>query len=147
MYDVFISYAHEDHRRALRLYRDLKALGVRPWIDTEEILGGEDWRLAISRGIRDSRYFMPLISQRSVSKEGYVQKELREAIELLDQKPENQIYVIPVRLDRTLPLHPRLERFNWINLFLGYDEGLVRILRVVAPGQAARLEWETSWKR
>jgi hypothetical protein len=135
MYDVFICYAHEDQRRALRLYRDLKRFGVTPWIDREEILGGEDWRLAISRGIRDSRYFMPLISERSVSKEGYVQKELREALEVWDEKPENQIYIIPVRLDRTKPLHHRLARSNWINLYLGYDEGLSRILRVIAPGK------------
>ena len=133
MYDVFISHAHEDHRRALRLYRDLQRFGVRPWIDSEEILAGEDWRLAISRGIRNSRFFLALISERSVSKEGYVQREIREALEVWDQKPENEIYLIPVRLDRTLPLHPRLGRSNWIDLFRGYNEGLNRILRVIAP--------------
>jgi hypothetical protein len=140
MHDVFISYAHEDQRRALRLYRDLKQLGIRPWIDTEEILGGEDWRLAVSRGIRNSRYFMPLVSQRSVSKYGYVQKEIREALEVWDEKPENEIYIIPVRLDRSIPAHPRLQKPNWINLFLGYEQGLFRILRVIAPEKALRLE-------
>lgn len=143
MYDVFISHAHENHRRALRLYRDLKRFGVKPWIDTEDILGGEDWRLAVSRGIRGSRYFMPLISERSVSKEGYVQKELREALEIWDEKPEHEIYVIPVRLDRAVPIHHRLQRFNWINLFLGYNYGLIRILRVIAPLEAVKLEQET----
>ncbi|HEX2224562.1 MAG TPA: toll/interleukin-1 receptor domain-containing protein [Thermoanaerobaculia bacterium] len=138
MYDVFISYAHEDRRRALRLYRGLKQLGVQPWIDTEEILAGEDWRLAVSRGIRNSRFFMPLISERSVSKYGYVQKEIREALEVWDEKPENEIYVIPVRLDRSIPAHPRLQRPNWINLYLGHDEGLRRILRVIAPREAAQ---------
>lgn len=142
MYDVFISYAHEDQRRAHRLYRDLKCFGVKPWIDTEEILAGEDWRLAISRGIRDSRYFLMLISARSVSKQGYVQKEIRDALEIWDEKPENEIYVLPVRLDRSMPLHPRIQRSNWIDLFHGYEEGLLRILRVISPLAAMKLAQE-----
>ena len=41
---VFISYAREDTEAANRLYNDLKLSGLEPWLDTESLVGGENWR-------------------------------------------------------------------------------------------------------
>ena len=39
------------------------------------------------------------LSKNSISKRGYVQKELKEAISVLDEIPEDAIYIIPIRID------------------------------------------------
>jgi hypothetical protein len=83
----FISYAREDRAVALQIYRDLSALGARPWIDVEDLLGGQEWKRAITHAISESSHFIALISAKSVSKQGFVQKELRQALDLLDHFP------------------------------------------------------------
>jgi hypothetical protein len=123
----FISYAREDSEHARRLYRDLRNFGAIPWLDAEELIGGQEWEPAIRRAVRECTHFLALISERSVNKRGFVQKELRQALELLDELPPEQVFIIPVRLDNSSPAHERLSRLHWIDLFPDYDEGFRRI--------------------
>lgn len=134
---VFISYAREDKEIARQIFRDLRQVGAEPWLDEESLLPGQRWKTATSTAIRESDFFLALLSSNSVSKRGYVQKELREALELLDQVPDDQIYVIPVRLNDCKPTHEKLLELNWVDLFPEYESGLRRILLVVRPKQAA----------
>ena len=41
---VFISYGKEDQAIALKIYHDLKKSGASPWIDSEDILPGQNWK-------------------------------------------------------------------------------------------------------
>jgi TIR domain-containing protein len=92
-------------------------------------VGGQDWEATIRRAIRESSHFLALISQTSVDKRGFVQKELRQALEVLDEFPPGEIFVVPVRLDNSKPRHDRLAGIHWIDLFPDYVEGLQRIAR------------------
>jgi hypothetical protein len=96
---IFISYAREDVDVVLELYMRLKAEGFTPWLDIVKILPGEDWRLAIQKEIIDSDVFIACLSSQSVSKHGYIQAELKKAMEVLDEYPEGDIFLIPLRLD------------------------------------------------
>jgi hypothetical protein len=125
----FISYAREDRAVAVRLRDDLVRLGATPWIDVVDLVAGEDWQYAIGRALRQSSHFIALLSHNSVTKRGYVQKELREALELLDQLPPDAVFLIPVRLDNAEPLHGRLRSLHWVDLFPGYDAALAQIAR------------------
>src|SRR5215210_8374580 len=111
---VFISYAREDAEAAIRLYNELKNAGLNPWLDIKSLLAGQKWKIAITNAIRNSRYFIPLLSFNSVEKRGYVQKELKEALEVLDEFPESQIFLIPARLNDCNVNHPRLREFHRI---------------------------------
>ncbi len=124
---VFISYAREDEEAARRIYRDLIQLGAEPWLDKEAILPGQDWERAIKQAIRKSSFFIALISENSVGKRGYVQKELRAALEVLDEFPPDSIYVIPVRIDDSEPQHDRLKKLHWVDLFPNYENALAKI--------------------
>lgn len=63
---VFISYAKEDIDVATRLYNDLKRAGLKPWVDVNDLLPGQRWREVISRTIKNSSYFLLLISSHSI---------------------------------------------------------------------------------
>src|ERR1039458_3469215 len=98
---VFLSYASEDRAAVLDLYTRLKSWrGIARWLDVAELLAGQDWQLEIARALGESDVVILCLSQRSVVKEGYVQREMRHAIDLANEKPEGTIFVVPVRLDQ-----------------------------------------------
>lgn len=128
---VFICYAREDQKMARRLYDDLKRAGVTPWIDCEDLLPGQKWRLMINQALKNSAYVIVLLSSRALSKRGFVQKEMKRALDLVDELPPEDVFVIPVRLDECTPIDERLQELHWEDLFPSYEKGFQRILRVL----------------
>jgi formylglycine-generating enzyme required for sulfatase activity len=128
---VFISYAREDLRTAQKLYNDLKRAGANPWLDVESLLPGKRWRVEVKQAIRESRYFLAVLSSNSVSRRGYVHKEVAEALELLGEFPESEIFIIPARLDDCSPSHESLRDLHWVDMFPKWEDGLKKILLAI----------------
>jgi TIR domain len=128
---VFISYAREDSDAAKRLYEDLKNAGLTPWLDKESLIAGQNWKIAINKAIKKSRYFIPIFSSISVEKRGYVQKEFRYALNVFDEFPESQIFVIPVRLDDCEIPYEKLKDIEYVDLFPDWNKGLQRIVQAM----------------
>ena len=146
---VFISYAREDARHAEKLYNDLKNAGVKPWRDKDSLKAGENWKVAISKAIKNSRYFIPMFSSNSVDKIGYVQAEFKYAIEALDRYPESGIYIIPVRLDNCEISYEKLESLTYADLFPDWDKGLKQIFESmgIEPKEKQKIEEnEVNWR-
>ena len=76
---IFISYAKEDSLEAKTIYEILKQNKFIAWIDSDHGVPGQDWDLEIQRAIEECNFFLACMSTNSVSKEGYVQKELKRA--------------------------------------------------------------------
>jgi len=130
IWDVFICYAREDLSTAKRLYDDLERAGVAVWLDKKKLVVGQNWKFEVKKAMQRSRYILTLLSSHSVSKSGYVQKELLEALEMLAHLPPDRILIIPVRLDDCEPTHEQLRDLHWLDLFESYDEGLQQILQL-----------------
>lgn len=132
---VFLSYAHEDIGMAKRVYSDLRRYGVDIWLDTESLMPGDNWRDRIQDAIENSRYFLALLSPQSISKKGFVQKELKTALQVLDLFPDSESYIIPVRLCECKIKNRRLRERQWVDLFpeQHYEAGIQKILQVVSP--------------
>jgi hypothetical protein len=47
---------------------------------------------------------------------GYVQKEIRQALDVAEEYPEGRIYIIPVRLE-DCPVPDRLIQWQWVDLY------------------------------
>lgn len=128
---IFISYAREDSEAARRLYEDLKSAGLTPWLDKESLIAGQNWKVAINKAIKNSRYFIHIFSSISVAKRGYVQKEFKYAFDVLDEFPESDIFVIPVRLDSCEIPYQKLKDIEYVDLFPDWNKGLQRIIRAM----------------
>ena len=79
--------------------------------------------------MRSADVVLGCLSPRSVGKEGYVQKEIKFALDVADEKPPDTIFLIPVRLEEcTVP--ERLRPWHWVDFWLprGYEK-LLRALR------------------
>ena len=126
---IFVSYAHEDLETAKRLYFDLKKLRADPWLNKEDLLPGQDWESTIGRVIKGCSHVLAIVSRHSVNKRGFIQKELRQALDVLQEFPPVQIFIIPCRLDDTRPSHDRLAKLHWVDLFPSYEDGLARIAK------------------
>jgi hypothetical protein len=129
--DVFISYASEDRDAAKRLSADLQNRSVSTWLDVDRLLPGQTWQNEISAAIASSRAFVAVLSNHSINKTGYVQKELREALDVLDMVPENVPFLIPARLDAVKPTHRRLNDLHWVDLFNEWDVGMQKIVATI----------------
>jgi hypothetical protein len=125
---VFISYAREDSESARRLHNDLSQAGFTPWLDEESLLPGQKWELAVRKAISTSRFFVAMISVNSTRESKYVQREFEYALEVLGEYPDSEIYVIPVRLDRSEPPQERLRERHWADLFPDWKRGFEKVL-------------------
>jgi hypothetical protein len=126
---VFLCHSSGDKERVRDLYWRLKHDNVACWFDEEDLLPGDDWDREINRAIRRSKYVLVCVSRASVTKAGYVQKELKKALDVADEQPEGVAYIIPVRLEEC-EIPERLTRWHWVDLFKdGAYERLIRRLK------------------
>jgi len=98
----FISYSRKtDLTRAESLFRALRKLGVEErelWFDGQDIEPGQDLRLRILDGIRNCRYFLPLLScEGDRREEAFVFDEWQEAN--VRKKSMNREFIFPVIVD------------------------------------------------
>ena len=113
---VFLCHSSSDKPSILRLYHKLKDDGIQAWLDEEDLLGGQDWELEILKAIRASKVVLVCLSNESVNKVGYVQREIKYVLDVADEQPEGNNFLIPVRLE-PCDVPERLRRWHWIDLF------------------------------
>lgn len=114
MYDkVFISYAKEDFIFAEKLYDFLRKNGYKPWLDKKSILPGQLWSNEIRKALREASYVVLLLSDVSVEKRGYVQKEFKLAIQYFEEKLDDDIYIVPLKIDNC-EIPDTLNKFQWV---------------------------------
>jgi formylglycine-generating enzyme required for sulfatase activity len=131
---VFLCHASADKPAVRELYQRLRADGISAWLDEENLLPGQDWQLEIPKAVRESDAVIVCLSKGSINKAGYVQKEIKFALDVADEQPEGIIFLIPLKLEEC-DVPERLGRWQWVNLFSpnGYER-LMRALRVRASG-------------
>ncbi len=113
---VFLSHASEDKPQVRKVYGKLMELGIDAWLDEEELLPGQDWQLEIRRAVRRADIALVFLSKKAVTKAGYVQKELKQALDVADEQPEGAIFLIPVRLEEC-QVPDRLRHLHWVDLY------------------------------
>jgi hypothetical protein len=135
---IFISYAREDSKEARGLYQRLKDAGYGPWMDKVDLFAGLGWQLQIERAIRSADFFVLCLSNNSVKKRGFVQREIRAALDLWQEKLEDDIYLIPVMLEsldhREVP--DEIRKIHWVELY--EEEGWAQLIRALEYGVEQR---------
>jgi serine/threonine protein kinase len=129
---VFLCHSSSDKPAVRALYNRLKSEGADPWLDEKNLLPGQEWESVIPKAVRNSDIVIVCISRDSISKRGFVQKEIRIALDVADEQPEDSIFIIPLRLE-ACDVPERLRKWQWINFF---EEGaynkLMESLRIRA---------------
>lgn len=132
MINVFISYASEDRRTAESAFSFLQKYGFRPWMDKKNLVPGTRWEKAITDALLKSDVCLFLLSSTSTQKRGFFQREINLALGRVPALLENDISIIPVRLDEC-DVPSNLLDFQYYDLFLaGNWTGILPALRLAA---------------
>jgi len=129
---VFLCHASPDKPAVRALYQRLRAEGIEPWLDEENLLPGQDWEREIAQAVRAADAVLVCFSASSVTRAGFVQKEIKYALDVAEEQPEGAIFLIPLKLEECA-VPERLSRWQWVNYFdqRGHER-LMRAFRVRA---------------
>ena len=133
---IFLSYGREDEKSATRLHNNLKRAGYEIWFDKVSLIPGERWRSSIVKAIRAASAVVILLSKSSCNRSGFLNREIREALDVLDEQPGLKPFLIPVRLDNCASPHTELSALHRVDMFPDWIKGLRELrktLSVVAP--------------
>jgi hypothetical protein len=125
---IFLSYASEDFSEVRPLFERLKEEGLHPWLDRENLLPGVDWDREISREIKKSHFVLVCLSQRSITKRGYVQSEIKTALKAFEAVPAGQTYLIPVRLEDCV-VPAELAKYQYADIF--HEDGFNKLVKSI----------------
>ena len=97
---VFLCHSSQDKLIIREIYQRLNDEGwFDLWLDEEKLLPGQNWNLEIEKALENTDAVIVCLSSQSVTKEGYVQKELKLVLDIALEKPEGTIFLIPLRLE------------------------------------------------
>ena len=114
---VFLCHSSNDKPAVREIYARLKAEGwIDPWLDEEKLFPGQDWDLEIEKAVEETDAVLVFLSDNSVSKEGYIQKEIRFVLNMAEYKPEGTLFILPLRLNEC-PLPRRLRSWHYVDNF------------------------------
>src|SRR5688500_14458913 len=137
---VFLCHSSTDKPAVRELYQKLRAEPwIQPWLDEEELYPGQDWNFEIEKTVKAADVILVCLSKGSTNKEGYVQREIRIALNYADYKPEGTLYIIPVRLEECDP-PTRLLNWQYADYFEGQRERAFQRLLVSLKRRAEALE-------
>jgi formylglycine-generating enzyme required for sulfatase activity len=136
---VFLCHSSNDKPAVRELYQKLRAEPwIQPWLDEEELYPGQDWNMEIEKAVEAADAIIVCLSNGSITKEGYVQKEIRAALDYADYKPEGTLFIIPIRLEECTP-PKRLGRWQYADYFEGQRERALQRLLVSLRKRAESL--------
>ncbi|MBI3169450.1 MAG: SUMF1/EgtB/PvdO family nonheme iron enzyme [Chloroflexi bacterium] len=114
---VFLCHSSADKPAVRELYQKLRTEPwIEPWLDEEELYPGQDWETEIEKAVESSDVVLVCLSNGSINKRGFVQKELRFALDIAFEMPEETIFIVPLRLEECTP--PRsLRDWQYVDYF------------------------------
>lgn len=136
---VFVSYVHDDSREVDILCAALENSGVRTWRDVNQLLPGDDWKVAISHAIENGVGFICCFSESSEKRsKSYMFEELTLAIEQLRMRPIDSGWFMPILLSKSeVPAVPigggrTLRDLHFIRWYESRDHSLKFLLESIA---------------
>jgi len=85
-------------------------------LDEEKLIPGKKWKDEISKAIRNADSVLVCLSNVAVTKTGYLNREMREALDRADEQPDGKIFIIPLRLD-PCEVPERFKDIQWVDCF------------------------------
>ncbi|MBC7910400.1 MAG: TIR domain-containing protein [Pyrinomonadaceae bacterium] len=136
---AFLCHSSGDKPAVRALYKRLVADGISPWLDEVDLLPGQDWQHEISKAVRNSDVVITCLSRNSISKRGFVQKEIQYALDVAKEQPEGTIFLIPLKLEEC-DIPDGLSDRHCVNLF---EEGGYERLKLALEFRAQSLDITT----
>jgi len=135
---AFVSYSRSDSAFALRLAGDLKAAGVKVWVDQRDIVAGQRWDRVVEDAIRNCPLLLAVLSPASVNSTN-VMDEVSFAL-------EEHKTVIPI-VYRECEIPFRLRRVQHVDFRVDYSSGLRELVRTLESNRRKSTALDEDGKR
>jgi formylglycine-generating enzyme required for sulfatase activity len=114
---VFLCHSSHDKQVVNEVYKLLNLEHwIDPWLDQQKLLPGMDWNMEIEKAVESSDIVLVFLTNNSINKEGYIQRELRLVLNVALNMTEGTIFVIPLRMDEC-QLPRSLRSWQWLDYF------------------------------
>lgn len=134
---IFLSYSSPDYNAVLEFYEYLYSKNYDVWFDKRRLKPGQNWDFEIKRALKAASIIVVFISNNSVDRRGYVQREIRLALEQAETRLIDDIYVIPVLLDPDVQIPQQVAN---IQVIRATEEDRYEALTSAIDHQFERLE-------
>ncbi|ETR69612.1 MAG: hypothetical protein OMM_03821 [Candidatus Magnetoglobus multicellularis str. Araruama] len=121
---IFLCHAKEDNEYARLLHEKLKDADLNPWLDEINILPGQNWDYEIQHAMKKADFALIILSELSVKKRGYINKEIKWALDRQSEKQNGDIFLIPVKIE-SCDLPDNLSNFQAVNLEVDEFEQII----------------------
>ena len=126
-FDIFVSHSSRDKPLAERMSLALELKGYTVWLDTKEILVGDDLVTEVFQGVADSNFVVVLLSEVSVQsnwvREEYSAAKVREI-------EESQVVILPAKIEEC-EIPPPLKTKKYADFSQSWDYGFREILNAI----------------
>jgi len=114
--NIFLIHAHNDKDTVRKLYQRLVADGINAWLDAERLQPGQDWQNEIRNALLQCDVVLVCLSHNFDKQHGYRHEELKLALEKAKFIPDDEIFIIPVRLEKC-EMPESLQHLHRVDLF------------------------------
>jgi hypothetical protein len=131
---IFLCHASEDKERAEVIHERLRDNGFIPWLDKNNLRGGDLWDDLIEETIKEVDYVIVLNSWALVAKTktvSYVNKEIKVARRAEDWR--NSTFIIPVKIDDA-PLIDSLTKYQAVDM--ATPDGMRNLVRSIRKAES-----------
>jgi hypothetical protein len=127
--NIFLIHAHSDRETVHKLYDRLAKEGLNVWLDAERLQPGQDWQNEIRDALLKCDVVLVCLSRGFDKQHGYRHEELKLALEKANFLPDDEVFIIPVRLEKC-DMPESLRHLHRVDLYeaAGYKK-LIRALR------------------
>lgn len=131
---VFLSYPGEDRDSALVIKRYLEARDVATWYAPSTIRVGDDWQGSISKGIKEAKFFIALITDNYFTKPGCIDELLEFDLRVRADLGHNLLLLpllsgISEKTKQNPTFQSIQDRYQWLDISSGHFlDGLTALL-------------------
>jgi TIR domain-containing protein len=133
---IFISYASPNRDRVTPYANRLQRSGFDVWIDHKRLRPGQNWEYEIDRALDRAAIILVFISANSVDRRGYVQREVKFALDNAKEKLVTDIYLIPVIMVDGVEIPADLKNIQFVR---AWESGSYQVIEEAIKHQLTKL--------
>jgi len=119
---VFLCHSKGDKEFVKSLYERLISIGCDPWLDEVKLLPGQKWEEEIPKAVKSAHVVVICLSRKAINKRGYIQREIKIALDVADEVPDDEIFIIPLKIE-ACNLPERLSKYQYAEAYSdGFDK-------------------------
>jgi anti-anti-sigma factor len=122
---VFLCHSSKDKLAVRNVHKQLLLTQIQPWFDEVDLLPGQLWEQEIPAAVRRSDAILVFLSAGAIGRSGYLQREIRYALDAAAEQSDESQFLIPARLEEC-EVPERLRKWQWVDLFA--ENGFSRLL-------------------